>query len=394
MGHTKKRNIKGLGYNRETGNWFLDYYVEGRRIREAVGKSKSLAVKILYKRRTEVVEGKYLDKRKNKRVKFEDFTETYLENYARPHKKSAWRDEISIKHLLTHFKGKHLSEITSLMIERYITARIEDVSPQTVNKEIKCLKLVMNKAIEWGQLDRNPVAKVKFLREPQRKLRFLDTDEIGRLIDSCPSQLMPVIITALHTGMRRGEILDLNWENVDLNNRIIYLTDTKSGVSREIPINSMLFNLLKGLQKRADNSYVFTNKLGNRYRDVRTAFKTTLRNAGIKNFRFHDLRHTFASHLVMSGVDLLSVKELLGHKELEMTLRYAHLSPDHKKAAVEVLPARFYNNSTDTLWTPEENREKKPGKEDASKVLTNKGLIDIGACSSTGQSVGLRSQRL
>lgn len=394
MGQTNKRDIKGLGYNAETGNWYLDYYVEGRRVRETVGKSKSLAIKILYKKRTEITEEKHLDKRKNKRVKFEDFADMYIQNYARPHKMSAWRDEISINHLLLHLKGKYLSEITPFMIEKYITERIEEVSPQTVNKEIKCLKLVLNKAIEWGKLDKNPVAKVRFLREPQRKLRFLDVDEIKRLINTCPPQLKSVVITALNSGMRRGEILGLKWENVDLNNKIIYLTDTKSGGSREIPINSVLYQTLKELSEKTGTSYVFENRDGKPYSDIRTAFKTTLKNAGIKNCRFHDLRHTFASHLVMAGIDLLSVKELLGHKELEMTLRYAHLSPDHKKSAVEVLARRFNDNLTDTLWTSEENEEKKAEEVNAYKALIDKGLIKIGACSSTGQSVGLRSQRL
>ena len=128
---------------------------------------------------------------------------------------------------------------------------------------------------------------------------------------------------------------------------VIVLLDTKNNERREVPINELLFKVLLGVKKNAGSPYVFSKKNGKPYSNVRRSFETTKEKAGIEDFRFHDLRHTFASHIVMAGVDIKTVQELLGHKSYEMTLRYAHLSPDHKKAAVDILGRKM-----DTIWTP------------------------------------------
>jgi integrase len=131
----------------------------------------------------------------------------------------------------------------------------------------------------------------------------------------------------LNTGMRRGEILSLEWEkHIDLKHGFIFLDVTKNGERREVPINQTLRETLKKLPRRLDSPYVFTDNEGNRFKDIKWSFKTALRRSEIKDFRFHDLRHTFASHLVMAGVNITTVKDLLGHKTLTMTLRYAHLA--------------------------------------------------------------------
>jgi integrase len=138
--------------------------------------------------------------------------------------------------------------------------------------------------------------------------------------------------------MRKSEILNLKWDNVDLKHGFILLDRTKNGERREIPINNTLRSTLQGITKRLDVPYVFFDpKKGKPYQNVKRSFKTALRRAKIQDFKFHDQRHTFASHLVMAGIDLTTVKELLGHKTLTMTLRYAHLAPAHKVNAVNVL---------------------------------------------------------
>ena len=133
------------------------------------------------------------------------------------------------------------------------------------------------------------------------------------------------------------EIFGLKWENVDLVRDIIYVLDTKNGEKREIPINRKLKEVLSAIERNPKGQYVFSKANGMSYKDTRNGFTTAMKACGIENFRFHDLRHTFASHLVMAGVDLNTVRELLGHKSLTMTLRYAHLSPQHKRKAVEML---------------------------------------------------------
>lgn len=157
-------------------------------------------------------------------------------------------------------------------------------------------------------------------------------------ISPCDKHLKPIVITALNTGMRRGEILSLTWDRVDLKHGFILLDITKNGERREIPINGTLLATFKGLTRRLDIPHVFyDSKTGKPYQDVKKSFHSACKTAKIKDFHFHDLRHSFASQLVMAGIDLTTVKELLGHKTLTMTLRYAHLAPGHKVKAVDVL---------------------------------------------------------
>jgi len=145
--------------------------------------------------------------------------------------------------------------------------------------------------------------------------------------------------------MRKGEIFNLKWQDVNFNLRLVHVSDSKNNEARDIPINDVLYETLKALKDKAEEGqdYIFVNPKTNKpYDNVKKSFKTALKKAGIEDFTFHDLRHTFASHLVMSGVDLMTVKELLGHKDIKMTMRYSHLSPDHKRMAVKRMEVVFH----------------------------------------------------
>ena len=184
----------------------------------------------------------------------------------------------------------------------------------------------------------NPAKPIKMLKENNRRVRFLTEEEIERLLSSCSGYLNDVVHVALNTGMRKGEILGLRWEHVDFNLGMIHVADRKNSESRDIPMNEILVETFEALEGRADpgqESVFFNPKTGKPYDDVKKSFRAALNEAGINDFRFHDLRHTFASHLVMNGCDLMTLKELLGHKDISMTMRYAHLSPDHKRLAVK-----------------------------------------------------------
>jgi integrase len=147
--------------------------------------------------------------------------------------------------------------------------------------------------------------------------------------------------------MRKGEILGLKWDNVDLKHRFILLDKTKNGDRREIPINDTLRGIFQGIARRLDVPYVFFDQsTGKAIQDVKRSFSSACRRAGIRDFHFHDMRHTFASHLVMAGIDITTVKELLGHKTLTMTLRYAHLAPSHKVNAVDILDSTLTGKPT------------------------------------------------
>jgi len=318
--------------------YYIVYSANGRRKTETIGKDKKLAEQVLHKRLTEIAENKFLDIRKEQKVKFEDFADEYVELYLKPNN-FAWERSTkhNIKWLKQFFSGKCLHEITPMLVEKFKAERAKQVKPATVNRSLACLRSIFNRAISWGKFKgENPVRKVRFFKENNARLRYLEKDEIERLIANCSPKLKPIVIVALNTGMRRGEMLNLKWRDIDFRHNIIYLHQTKNGERREVPMNTFVSKAIIAIPKDPDGQYIFPHH-GDKPYDLRKSFFTALKKSGIVNFRFHDLRHTFASQLVMSGVDLNTVRELLGHKSLEMTLRYSHLSPDHKKRAVDIL---------------------------------------------------------
>lgn len=151
-------------------------------------------------------------------------------------------------------------------------------------------------------------------------------------------------MVALNTGMRKGEIFNLRKQDIDLDRKMIHISDSKNNESRDVPINDTIHRTLEAFVDGEGDpkNYIFVNpKTKKPYDNVKKSFKTALKKVGIEDFTFHDLRHTFASHLVMNGVDLMTIKELLGHKDIKMTMRYAHLSPDHKRLAVQKLESVY-----------------------------------------------------
>jgi integrase len=216
-------------------------------------------------------------------------------------------------------------------------------------------------------MERSPFdrGKTLLLKENNTRLRFLSEEEIDGLLPECSKHLRPIVECAIHTGMRRGEILSLRWKQI--RNGFIYLEKTKTNEARQIPINDDLEKLFKGIrrEKHLISAHVFTYRkneekikdyeryrkrteaipLGRSIGSVKTAFNAALKRAGIEDFRFHDLRHTFASHMIMKGGSLKEVQEILGHKTMTMTLRYAHLSQEHKKKAVNLLNGLTASNT-------------------------------------------------
>ena len=228
-----------------------------------------------------------------------------------------------------------------------------------VNRELSCRRHLFNKAVEWEMTETSPFSRGRRLhfKENNKRLRFLSEEEIPRLLAECPKHIRRIVECAIHTGMRRGEILPLKWDQI--RNGQIYLHKTKTDEARQVPINPDVDRLFKEIKREQElrSEYVFTfwngehNLKGERpvrsrrstpvspkaIASIKTAFNAACRRAGIEDFRFHDLRHTFASHMVMRGASLKEVQEILGHHSLTMTTRYAYLSQEHKKQAVNPL---------------------------------------------------------
>ena len=325
--------------------YYLDYSTpSGKRIRRPAGQTKKLAETALAKIRVQIAEGRYLDKvTKPEEVSLAKAAEEFL-IWSRSNKRSHARDELCVRHLKRHLGNPLLGGISPLDVERYKRARTaEGVKGRTVNIELACLRNLFNKAIQWGHAESNPVTGVKKFKEDNGRVRFLTVDEIRRLLDACPDNVRPIVVLALNTGMRKGEIMALRWDDVDLCQGLLTVRHSKSGYGRKVPMTETVRGLLLLLKKQGDGEHLFYTALGGKrpLNCFRSAWENALKRAGIKDFRFHDLRHTAASHLVMASVDIKAVQEILGHRTLAMTMRYAHLSPEHRARAIKVLDTVF-----------------------------------------------------
>lgn len=242
------------------------------------------------------------------------------------------------------FGSINLFQITPLILETYQTHLLNrKLKPATVNRHIATIKHMLTKANDWGYIADEILRgarKVKNLPENNQRIRFLSREESDELLENCPVMIKPVVVTALNTGMRCGEILGLTWDRVDLKRNIIRLEDgmTKNGQGRVIPINATLKNTLTNIVRGINSTLVFANfKHGGRYKTLNREFNRACARSGISDFHFHDLRHTFASNLAMNGVALGTIGKLLGHKTMSMTERYSHFSEAHISEAVKRL---------------------------------------------------------
>ena len=318
---------------KKQGVYWIDYYVSGRRKRERIGPDRRLAETVLKKRQVAIAEGKYLDKTRVPRCTFDELAGLYL-TWSRIYHLGFLPVQSRVKRLQVTFGASQLSAITPLEIDAYLTTRASACRPASVNRETQVLRHMFKQAIAWGKALDNPVAHVRPLRVNNRRLRYLSKEEISSLLDAADDILQPIVLAALHTGLRRGEMLALTWRDIDLRQGVVRVVHSKNGERREIPMNRTLRETLEGLPRRVDSDIVFPAQSGQTRVNLRGRFQRALREAGIEEFVWHDLRHTFASYLVMSGVPLTSVKELMGHKTLAMTLRYAHLAPDFQREAI------------------------------------------------------------
>jgi len=321
-----------------TGVWYIDYSFNGRRVRKRVGTSKKMAELALKNIEVKIAKKEFLGIRESQKVRFEKLCEEYLE-YSKSNKteRSYLRDQTNVKSLLNNFSGKLVSEITAHDLEIYKNQRREKVKPASVNRELSCIKHMFTKAIEWGYTAANPLRAVMKFKEPPGRDRYLAEDEEERLMNCCSEHTKQIVVMALNTGMRRGEMLNLKWSDINLKTRMIIIRKSKNNEMRMIPINNTLYSTLIEIGPQLDNDYVFADDSGKPFVTIKTGFKAALRRAGIKDFRFHDLRHTFASRLVMSGVDIRTVQQLMGHKDIRMTMRYSHLSNAHLREAIKKL---------------------------------------------------------
>jgi integrase len=348
---------RGKGYQ-------IDYFdPTGNRVRKSFRKKKDAEAE-LGKRVSLIAEGRYLDVKKEYKTMLKDVLTKYKENHqhqasfktGKGYYLENFREYFGESTLLANIRYMNLETYRNHLRQK-ITKNKTIRADASVNREMSCLHHIFTKAFEWEMIEQNPFDKGKslILKENNQRLRFLNEDEILKLLDACPDYLRNIVECALNTGMRKGEMLSLKWNQI--RNGFIYLDKTKTMEPRQIPVNDTLKVLFKSVRKEHGfkskcvflyDGQIIETKTGNVRKpkknaeakpvtEIKRSFSSALKRAGIVDFRFHDLRHTFASQLIMKGGTLKDVQELLGHKTMTMTLRYAHLTQEHKRKAVNLL---------------------------------------------------------
>ena len=334
-------------------SWYYDFVHKGQRYTGSFGPvSRTVAKEELARKRAEVVEGRLNPAKARKSPRFDAFAVDYLD-WMKSNRKplTVARVGQTLERMKTLFGPKKLSELTPWHLEQFKKARREEgKAPGTINLDLAVLKAMLQKAQEWGKLAEHPGKHVKFLKNPQHKTRFLSEEEETRLLAAYSAALGRVVQVGLLTGFRWQELASLRPEDIDLERGTISVAAcyAKNGESRTVPVGPRLKLILReAFASRGDVTTVLMNEHGRPWAvdTLSACFRETCERAQIGSLGPHVLRHTFASRLVMAGVDLRTVQELLGHKDINMTLRYAHLSPDHKRAAIETLESRFSEKS-------------------------------------------------
>ena len=364
----------------------------GKRVRIKIGKVGSISVAqardLAGDHSAEVVRGKdvqsFKKEHKKKAAELADRTlEKFLEKHYGPwailNRKTGQKTIDTIKRNFSEFFPKPLHEISLLSVERWRTDRLKaNIKPATINRDVTTLRGLLTKAVEWEVLDDHPLRKLKPLQvDSSPKVRYLSASEETRLMDALTAReegirggrdrgnkfrqkrgyellpslrevvyadrLMPMVVLSLKTGMRQGELFDLRWKDVSFDESIITVRAeiNKSNKTRHIPLSQTAKQCLQDWHQQngevEPESLVFPAKDGARLDNVKRSWTQVLKDAKISAFRWHDMRHDFASKLVMKGAPLNTVRDLCGHADLSTTLRYAHLAPEHKAEAIALL---------------------------------------------------------
>lgn len=342
----RKKQAYGTGVFEKYPNiWYARWVdLDGRRHVERAGP-KQAAINLYRRRKDEMLQGKKFPENLRRGVKFSDIAQDAL-NYVRDEGRAAGK----LAFVATWFPNRDAASITRNDIKRELNRlrreghRIKSrgLSPATRNRFKAALSFIFTLALENGKVTSNPARLVRMEKENNERVRFLSEQEESRLraqVREASPERVAELDLALHTGLRRGEQYSLRWRDVDLLNRTLTVRRGKGNKKRHVRLNANALAALAALRLRDDGSgYVCPGALSkDGYWASRFWFKRALAAASVDDFTWHDLRHTFASRLVQRGVDIVRVKELMGHATISMTMRYAHLAPVHLQNAVDAI---------------------------------------------------------
>ena len=371
-------------------SWYITFYHNGRRIRRSLGKNKKRAEQMF----REIVFRLSTAPRVRKPISISNYKREFLDYAkARTSRKTFTNYSIALDHLERYLKEEErvteLHEVDSAMIDRYVSKRLESpsaknpgekVARSTVNTELKAIKRFFNRAVEMGYLDESPARRVKLLRTVRRQPRFFSEEEVIAIMEDCREEwVREIYLTLLYTGMRIGELVNLEWEDVDLERRRITIRaknfwKPKGMEERMIPMHEVVYSIL--INKERESRWVFTKADGEKINihSLDVKFRRQLRRLGIKNASLHTWRHTFASYLMMASGNIRAVQKLLGHKSIRTTEIYSHLTDRHLFHVVKMLPAENFGHNLGTIWA----QRLDSGTQEFTQVVENKMVGDAG----------------
>lgn len=302
--------------------------------------SKRKAMEWASRMESEIRNGRYFGNEEHKERTFGEFIERYIALELPKNPKSLPKLKMQLRWWNTHLKDYFLCHISSSMISRLKdqllaepTTRGDRRAPATANRYLAALSRAFTFAVnEWGWLRENPLRKVSRYREDGARDRFLTKEEISRLLSVCKASksphLYPITLLALSSGARKGEIMNLQWNDIDFTRATVTFRNTKNRENRTVSLNNQILDCLFNERNRRliQSEFVFPSHDGSQPADIRTAWEGAIKEAGLEDICFHILRHTCASHLAMSGASTLEIAAILGHKTLAMVKRYSHLS--------------------------------------------------------------------
>jgi integrase len=354
----KKRRTRDI-YQTPNG-WGFDFTFKGIRHRQGGFFTKAQVEAALARKKTRLMdEDVGLVRPEAEEISFEKFGRQVLDTHSKIHKRSWKTDELHFKALKRFFKGKMLSDITAEQIANFRASRAAEVSNSTTNRDMSFLKMMLNLAVDWGKLEKSPAAKVKKLPEPPSIERILSADETQRLLAAAGPRLKPILVTALGTGMRRGELFALKWADIDFAHGTIHVRMSKSNKSRIIPVGPTVLAMLQALPCLSE--FVFPGqRKGRALQSISRSFRTACADAKIGGFRFHDCRHTYATELLNRGVEIVTVSRILGHSSIMMTVKYLHTSAERLRLAAEKIEEFLDLNRGKVANVPGAETEFKP----------------------------------
>jgi len=327
---------------KRSGIWWIRYNdATGHEHRERVG-AKGLSRRLYEKRKTEIREGRYFPPEHRRVLLVREILDDYR-RWAETSGRTIADSGLAYKRLYDSFGSKPADALLPDEIETFMLSLSQTLSPASVNRHLQLLRAAYNRALRAEKLTRNPFRHVRLFKENNERVRYLTEEEETRLKKVLSEKNWNLVEVAMHTGLRREKQFNLRWANIDFHTCTITVLKPKNGERRYVPMNDRVKEIFQNLSSRLKSEWVFPSETGktplNPNNFTNRVFKPALedKRAKITDFHWHDLRHTFASRLVMKGVDLYTVQILLGHKTPEMVQRYAHLSPGHLRQAVEKL---------------------------------------------------------